>query len=246
LNTAFEAYNLELSQLVQFYQKLNQPITYSDGMTTSLGIVYWGRDEHLPELELAIPIIREAGPNRFHDLLESIRTPTRAREFAETTGISTSLLRILKHDIAMWLPISVPLEVFPYLSSKPTLLESFSQLGIVDQLDIISAGKTPVARDDLSSRVALPPATINEIVKYCDFYRTGLNLNHIRAQIYYDMGLDTWQKWANQTSESIILMFTAFLAGNPAIGERLVPKPKEVRNGIEWAKWHLEIFAVQW
>jgi hypothetical protein len=120
LNTAFEAYNLELSQLVQFYQKLNQPITYSDGMTTSLGIVYWGRDEHLPELELAIPIIREAGPNRFHDLLESIRTPTRAREFAETTGISTSLLRILKHDIAMWLPISVPLEVFPYLSSKPT------------------------------------------------------------------------------------------------------------------------------
>jgi hypothetical protein len=246
LNTVFEAYNLEVSHLVQFYQKLNRPITYPDGMTTSLGIVYWGRDKHLPEIEQAIPNIQEAGPHRFHDLLESIRTPTRARKFAETTGISASLLRILKHDIATWLPTSVPLGNFPYFSNKPTALKSFYQLGIVNQLGLISAGKTPVDRYDLSKRAALPPATITEIVKYCDFYRTGVNLEHIRAQIYLDIGLDSWQKWVDLTSEAIIAMFTAYLESNPTIGERLVPWPKEVRNGIEWAKWHLEIFAVIW
>jgi hypothetical protein len=50
-----------------------------------------------------------------------------------------------------------------------------------------------------------------ELVKYADVYRLGSNLAHIRTRIYYAMGLDTWQKWANLTSEAIIAMFADYV-----------------------------------
>jgi len=98
----------------------------------------------------------------------------------------------------------------------------------------------------MSLQAGLDGATTAEAVKVCDYFRTGQNLRHIRAQIYYEMGMDTWQKWAEQTSEAIISQFTQYVQDRSLEGERLIPWPKEVRNGIEWAKRHLEIYAVQW
>ncbi|MBN1920704.1 MAG: hypothetical protein JW892_05630, partial [Anaerolineae bacterium] len=62
----------------------------------------------------------------------------------------------------------------------------------------------------------------------------------------YAMGLDTWQKWAESDAASIIARFAVYLEAHPQAGERLVPFPKEIRNGIEWARLHLETFTVQW
>jgi hypothetical protein len=86
---------------------------------------------------------------------------------------------------------------------------------------------------------------VNEITRICDLYRTGANLKHLRAPIYYAMGLDTWQKWAETSSEEIISRFAEYTRQHH-LEERLVPFPKEVRNGIEWAKLHLSLFAVSW
>jgi hypothetical protein len=60
------------------------------------------------------------------------------------------------------------------------------------------------------------------------------------------MGMDTWQKWSESSSEAIISMFKEYVMENHLEGRRLIPWPKEVRNGIEWAKMHLEIYPVQW
>jgi hypothetical protein len=61
MSAVFEAYNYPVERIVEFYQRLNQVISYPDGMKTSLGILYWGRDEHLGEIEKAFPKRKNGG-----------------------------------------------------------------------------------------------------------------------------------------------------------------------------------------
>lgn len=246
MNAVFDAYDLRVDRMVEFYQRITKVITYPDGMTTSLGIIYWGRNEHLAEIERAIPRLIENDMPRFNDVLQAIRTPARSKKLSEQAGISKEILRILKHDIELWLPQSVSLDQFEWFQNHPDCLNALSSMGLDDQLAVISAGQTPSQREEITLHTHLDAATTDEIVKLCDYYRTGKNLHHIRAKIYYDMGMNTWQKWAEQTSPAIIAMFTAYIQEKHLEGERLIPWPKEVRNGIEWAKMHLDIYAVQW
>ena len=246
MNDIYDAYNLPVDRLAQLYHRLNQAITYPDGMTTSLGIIYWGRDEHLAEIERSIPRLIENGLLRFEDVLKAIKTPAASKRLSEKAGIAGAILRILKHDIELWLPKAAALGQLGWFHDHPDCMKAFSETGLGDQLAVISAGQTRPQRERLADQTNLDVTRVNEIVKLCDYYRTGKNLGHIRAKIYYDMGMDTWQKWAEGTSEAIIARFTEYIQENPGLEERLIPWPKEVRNGIEWAKMHQEIFAVQW
>jgi len=242
----FDAYDLPVDSMVEFYQRINKTITFPDGMTTSLGIIYWGRDEHLAEIRRALPILIENGARKFSDLLQATRTPSRSKKLSEQTGIPKETLRILSHDIELWLPRPASLDEIQRFQNKHDRTDVFSRIGLADQLAVISAGQTPSQREELASRANLDITTTDEIVKLCDYCRTGKNLQHIRAKIYYEMGMDTWQKWAAQGSATIIAMFAEYVHKNHLDGERLLPWPKEVRNGIEWAKMHLEIYSVQW
>lgn len=246
MSAAFDAYNLPTTSLVAFYERLNRPITYPDGMTTFLGIIYWGRAEHLEAVTQAVPRLVEAGASRLSEALEAVRTPARARKFATQTGIPESILRILKHDIQLWLPTPTPLEALAWSPESAAALHALTHAGFTDQLAVISAGQTPTQRKDLSQHAHLDPTTAAACVKRCDYFRTGKNLDHIRAHLYYAMGLDTWQKWAGSDTAAIIARFDAYLQDHPQAGERLIPFPKEVRNGIEWARLHLERFTVAW
>lgn len=245
-STAFEAYDLPVARLVEFYRRLNAPVTYPDRMTTSLGIIYWGRDEHLEVIANAAPRLIESGITRFSQAVQALKTPARLKKLAKQSGVAEKILRILKHDLELWLPEPIELSQFDWLKENPGCREALLKLGLGDQLAVIAGGQTSPQRLALSSQGNLEPAQIEEAVKLCDFYRTGKTLGHIRAKIYYAMGLDTWQKWAGQTSEEIIALFAQYVQENHLSGERLIPWPKEVRNGIEWAKMHLEIYAVEW
>ena len=241
-----DSYDLNIDELIEFYRKLNEPITFPDGMVTSLGIIYWGREEHIASLESAIPRLKAEGIQRFSELLETIKTPGRMKKLAQCTGVSQEILRILKHDIELWLPKPVSLREIEPIQKYAEYFDRLAFLGITDQLQMISSAQTLQARESLSQQTSIPLEVIVEIVKCCDIYRTGSNLKHIRTRIYYDMGLDTWQKWANSTSEEIIEMFTEYIKQHDLEAVRLIPWPKEVRNGIEWAMLHLNIFAVEW
>ena len=244
--TLLDSYDLSLDELPGFYRQLNEPVRFADGMVTSLGIVYWGRDQPTAELGSAIPAMQAAGIHRFRQLLEAVRTPGRRQKFAHSTGISPALLRVLKHDIELWLPKPVPLEAIDVLQKYTACWEPLARAGICDQIQLISACQTPQAREGLSRQVGIPLEALAEIARGCDMYRMGDNLSHIRARLYYEMGLDTWQKWADSTSEAIIQRFTDYIQEQGLETVRLIPWPKEVRNGIEWARMHLRVYAVAW
>jgi len=246
LNRILDSYDLRVDELPEFYRKLNEPIHFADGMVTSLGIVYWGKAEHTAELGSALPALKAAGIGRFRELLEAVRTPGRMQKFGQSTGISAGLLRVLKHDLSLWLPKPVPLQAIDLLQVQAVYWASLARAGIGDQLQMISACQTPQMRASLARQAGIPPDALAEIARCCDMYRMGTNLSHIRARIYYQMGLDTWQKWASSTSEEIIGRFTEHLQQQGLEEVRLIPWPKEVRNGIAWARLHLSIFAVVW
>jgi hypothetical protein len=241
-----EAYDLSVDNLIEAYQKLNEPIVFQDGMVTSLGIVYWGKEEHMPALRNAIPCLKAEGIHRFRALREAIRTPGRMKLLSQQTGISPDVLRILKHDLELWFPKPVPLSEMELIQNYSIHLDTLVRAGIENQLQLIARAQLPQSRKLLSKQMDIPLEMLEEIVKCCDIYRMGSNLKHIRTRIYYEMGLDTWQKWACSTSEEIIESFTEHIQLNGLETVRLVPWPKEVRNGIEWAKHHLSIFAVKW
>jgi len=246
MSPIFDSYDLSVDELPEFYRKLNEPVHFADGMVTSLGIVYWGREEHAAQLGSALPALKTADIHKFRELLEAVRTPGRMQKFAQRTGISAGLLRVLKHDIQLWLPVPVPLQAIELMQNYAVYWDLLARAGIRDQLQMISACQTPQKREVLSRQTGIPLDALAEIARGCDMYRMGTNLNHIRSRIYCEMGLDTWQKWAGSTSEAIIQRFTDYIQQHELETERLVPWPKEVRNGIEWARLHLSIFAVEW
>lgn len=243
MSEVLDAYDLLLDKLPALYQRLSQPVYYPDGMTLSLDTIYWGRPEHLEEIGQAIPRLLDLGHLHLSQVWQAVRTTGRLKAVREKSGISEQVLRILKHDIELWLPQAVTLS---HMSGLVELPPGWEELGLVDQLPVISAGRTPEQRTRLSQTAGLPLEDVAGLVRLCDFHRTGRSLEYIRSKIYYAMGWDTWQKWAAGSSEQIIADFSEYVGQHPAIGERLVPFPKEVRSGIEWAKLHLEIYSVEW
>jgi hypothetical protein len=246
MNQILDAYDLNLEQLPEFYRKLNEPVHFPDGMVTSLGIIYWGKPEQTAALGSAIPAFKAERLQKFSELLEIVRTPWRLQICAQRTGIAPDLLRILKHDIELWLPAPVSLEAIELIHKHAALWERLAQAGISDQLQMISACQTPQSRQNLSRQTGIPLDVLVEITRCGDMYRLGKNLNHIRDRIYYEMGFDTWQKWASTTSEDVIARFTEYIQQHELDAKRLAPWPKEVRNKIEWAKMHLSVYTVTW
>jgi hypothetical protein len=246
MNNILEAYNLNLDQLTEFYRKLNAPIHFPDGMVTSLGIIYWGREEHAAALERAIPAFKAERLQKFDELLEAFRTPWRMQIFAQRKGIAEDLLQVLKHDIDLWMPAPVSLESIDQIQKHAAHWDQLDHMGISDQLQLLSACQTPQARASLSRQAGIPVDALDEITRCCDMYRMGKNLNHIRDRIYYDMGFDTWQKWAGATAEDILAAFSDYIRQHALETKRLVPWPKEVRNRIEWARLHLSVYTVTW
>jgi hypothetical protein len=246
MSEIYRAYDFTLDRLPELYRRLNKVIKYPDGMTTSLGIIYWGREEHYPGIESALLLFINGGVERMSDLSNFIYTPSKVEKTSKDFGITKSLLRILAHDIKLWLPDAVPLERLERLNIFPESLKIFLKLGLTNQLEVISAGHTRDLRQQIALDCNLPISEVCELVKLCDFYRMGRNLDHIRSRLFYNIGLNTYEEWAGKTSEDIITLFSRFVLEHDLEETRLVPWPKEVRNGIEWARMHLEVFAVQW
>ncbi|HNZ01912.1 MAG TPA: DUF4332 domain-containing protein [Anaerolineaceae bacterium] len=241
-----EAYNLALEEWGALCRRLNQPIRYPDGMEILPGVIYWVREPHYTRLDAALEQFQAAGIERVQGVLDALRTPRRMQEAAARTGADPEILRILKHDIAMWLPVPIPLTETELALQHPAQLAALERLGVDTQLAVLSRCQLPEERRELASRANIHPAQLMDICCWCDFYRTGTNLNHIRSRLYYAMGLNTWQKWAQASSGEVIARFAAYIRQQGMSDERLVPFPREVRNGIEWAKLHLSIFAVTW
>lgn len=240
------AYNVKVDSLSAFYHDLNKEIEYERGKTTSLGIVFWGKGELLDDLPEACAKITRMGINDIIQLSKAIGTPARMKKFMIVSGVEKKLLRILAHDIQMWLPQPVSLSDIPILREKTDDIGKLHALGINNQVEFLSRCQKKNDRMDISKIAGIDMGTIDEDIRICDYFRMGGKMDAIRPVLYYKMGQDTFKKWAGSKPQDIIDRFQAYLKTNALEGQYLVPFPKELANGIAWAKVHAGLFEVEY
>jgi len=106
-------------------------------------------------------------------------------------------------------------------------------LGIVTVEQMLVAGKTPEARQQLAKQTGIPVQAILELVKLSDLSRLGA-VKSVRARLYYDAGLDTPDKFTQWESEALRQMLIEFVERTGFDG--IAPLPKELRSAITKAR----------
>jgi hypothetical protein len=246
MGNLMDAYNIKIQDVPELYRKLQQEFEFEPGKFSSLGIIYWGKGEALHGLPEACASILKSGIRDICALYASIRTPAKTKKFAAAHRIDDKLLRVLAHDIQLWLPQPAELKNIPLLAEYTGDIQKLESSGIHDQIAFLSHCRKRAERVRLSGKLKIPEEALTEYVRICDFFRMGGKMDAIRPVLYYKMGCNTFEKWASASPIDIIRRFAQYVRENCLEEKYLVPFPKEVGNGIAWAKMHLSVFAVEY
>jgi hypothetical protein len=98
---------------------------------------------------------------------------------------------------------------------------------------MLTAGKTPKKRQELSTRTGMPPEAILELVKLSDLTRI-FGVKSIRARLYYDAGVDTLDKMAKWDPDILRAKLIEFVQKTGFNG--IAPLPKEAEFTVKEAK----------
>jgi len=126
-----------------------------------------------------------------------------------------------------------PFPLKDFLKIDPAHIKKLETLGIRNANQMLTAGKTPKKRQELSAKTGIPPEAILELVKLSDLTRI-FGVKSIRARLYYYAGVDTLDKMAKWHPEKLRIMLTDFVAKTGFNG--IAPLPKEAEFTVEEAK----------
>jgi hypothetical protein len=115
----------------------------------------------------------------------------------------------------------------------PVQVEKLEDLGIVTTNQLLTAGRTPADRKNLSQKTGIPQSLILEWVKLSDLSRIGA-VKSVRARLYYGAGLDTPRKFIPWEAPALRHMLQEFIERTGFDG--IAPLPKEMENAIADAR----------
>jgi predicted flap endonuclease-1-like 5' DNA nuclease len=105
--------------------------------------------------------------------------------------------------------------------------------GIRNVEQMLKAGRTPRARQELADATGIPLAAILELVKLSDLARIP-GIKTVRARLYHDAGVDTVEKMAEWDSEELRAMLFEFVERTGFDG--IAPLPGEAAFSVARAK----------
>jgi site-specific recombinase XerD len=112
-------------------------------------------------------------------------------------------------------------------------VEKLASVGIKNVKEMLEAGLTRKARQELSQKAGIPVEAVLELVKLSDLARVQ-GVKSIRARLYYDAGVDTIEKMAKWDPEKLRLMLIDFVERTSFDG--IAPLPKEAESTVAEAK----------
>lgn len=127
-------------------------------------------------------------------------------------------------------------KVFKLREFRDVNLEDVARLeacGIVTVNQMLAAAKTPQLRQSPAEQSGVTPEAVLELVKLSDLTRLGA-VKSVRARLYYDVGLDTPDKFTDRDAEDLRQMLIAFVEQTGFQG--IASLPKELRNAIATAR----------
>ncbi len=115
----------------------------------------------------------------------------------------------------------------------PEYIARLKSAGINNIEDMLTTGKTTLARQELADRTGVPMNIILELVMFSDLARLN-GVKAIRARLYYDAGVDSVEKLAGFEPEELLRLTAEFVERTGFDG--IAPLPKEVLHTIEAAR----------
>lgn len=120
-----------------------------------------------------------------------------------------------------------------FLGIDTTHVEKLEALGIRDVHQMRTRGRTPDQRRELSIKTDVPEEVILELVKLSDLARLP-GVKGIRARLYFNTGIDTVEKIAEQNPDTLLVSMREFVEETGFEG--IAPLPKEIEASISTAK----------
>ncbi|MGD2039320.1 MAG: DUF4332 domain-containing protein [Anaerolineae bacterium] len=120
-----------------------------------------------------------------------------------------------------------------FMDVRPEHVDRLAELGIHNVQQMLQAGRTPDARQQLAGDTGLPSETISELVKLSDLSRIP-GIKGIRARLYHDAGVDTVEKMAAWNPQELRAMLVKFVERTGFEG--IAPLPAEIRFSINTAQ----------
>lgn len=112
-------------------------------------------------------------------------------------------------------------------------VERLAAIGITDVAQMLEAGCTRAGRLELAKGCGLPLEVILEFVKLSDLARIP-GVKGIRARLYFDAGIDSVEKMAEQIPEELREMLIEFVERTGFSG--IAPLPKEALFTVRIAR----------
>jgi hypothetical protein len=128
-----------------------------------------------------------------------------------------------------------------FMTANQTCAEKLAKIGIETASQILDAGKTEKERGEIARKSGVPVAEVLKFVKLANLARCPGHMKK-RACLYYEAGLDTFDKIAKQNPEAMIeflddfIKRTGFDGSVPTLGEATlsVESSKKIPRTIEF------------
>lgn len=142
-------------------------------------------------LDERFEILKENGVFNLQDLTNLLKTPKKAREFAEKSGLPEDYLLILRREVNSYTPNPVNLDKFPGVEEE-TLIK-LKSAGIKTSFHLFKRVKTLEDRENLTAELGIDHGELLELTKLTDMVRIKW-VGPVFARIFLDSGTDTLQK----------------------------------------------------
>lgn len=136
-------------------------------------------------------ILKESNVYTLQDLVNLLKTPKKAREFAGKTGLPEDYLLILRREINSYTPNPVNLSKFPGVQDET--LNKLKSAGIKNTAHLFKRIKTREDREKLATELGIPCMDLLELTKLTDMVRIKW-VGPVFARIFLDSGTDTTAK----------------------------------------------------
>jgi len=143
------------------------------------------------KLDERFEVLKENRVCNLQDLVNLLKTPKKAREFAEKSGLPEDYILILRREVNSYSPNSVNLDKFPGVENE-TLIK-LNSAGIKNTAHLFRRVKTVADREKLAADLGVSDSELLELTKLTDMVRIKW-VGPVFARIFLDSGVDTVQK----------------------------------------------------
>ncbi len=152
------------------------------------------------QIDNRFKILEKNNTSNLKDLLDLIKTPKKAKEFATKSGLPADYILILRREVNSYLPKPVHLEKFPGVEKNT--VSKLNEVGIKNTAHLFKRIKTNADREKLSAEIGVNEEEILELTKLTDLSRVKW-IGPVFARIFLDSGTDTVEKLSKSDAKTL-------------------------------------------